>query len=77
MYQKALDIEIKSLGGAHVSVAMTKENIALVYIQLGQRDKAKILYQEAHEVFLRSLGPTHFNTLKAARGLAQLQTFEA
>ena len=51
---------------------MTKENIALVYIQLGQRDQAKILYQEAHEVFLRSLGPTHFNTLKAARGLAQL-----
>ena len=50
---------------------MTKVNIALVYIQLGQHDKAKILFQEAHEVFLRSLGPTHLYTLTEAQSLAQ------
>ena len=71
-YQNALDIQIKSLGGAHVSVAMTKENIAIVHKQLGHIGQARILYQEAYEIFLKSLGQTHFNTQKAARGLAEL-----
>ena len=54
------------------SVAMTKENIGIVHKQLGNMDQARVMYQEAHEVFLRSFGPEHFNTKKAARGLALL-----
>ena len=34
---------------------MTKVSIALVYIQLGQRYKAKILYQEQHKETLKPL----------------------
>ena len=55
-----------------MSVAMTKENIAIVHKQLGHIGQARTLYQEAYEIFLKSLGQTHFNTQKAARGLAEL-----
>ena len=67
-----LEIKIKSLGENQVSVAMTKENIAIVQFKLGNLGQDKILYKEAHEIFLRSRGPIHFNTMKAARGLANL-----
>ena len=71
-YCESLAVKVRCFGTEHVSVAMTKENIAIVQIKLGNLGQAKILYKEAHEIFLRSLGPTHFNTMKAARGLAKL-----
>ena len=54
------------------SLKRTKENIAIVHKQLGHIGQARTLYQEAYEIFLKSLGQTHFNTQKAARGLAEL-----
>ena len=43
-YQNALDIQIKSLGGAHVSSASTRVNIASVYQSLGDYEKAHFEY---------------------------------
>ena len=60
------DIQIKSLGDSHVSVAMTKESIAIVHERLGHIGQDRALYLEAYEIFLRSLGQTHCNTQRAA-----------
>jgi hypothetical protein len=51
---------------------MTKENIGIVHKQLGNIEEARIMYQEAYDVFLDKFGPEHFNTRKAARGLEEL-----
>ena len=42
-----------------------------IYIRpLGNMEEAKKLYGQAHAIFLQCFGPDHFNTKKAARGLA-------
>ena len=61
-YQKALDIEIKSLGGAHVSVADTKNNMAIVYGNLGNQAKRLQLNREVHAIYMQALGPDHPKT---------------
>eukprot|EP00291_Cryptomonas_curvata_P024290 CAMPEP_0172173864 /NCGR_PEP_ID=MMETSP1050-20130122/13328_1 /TAXON_ID=233186 /ORGANISM="Cryptomonas curvata, Strain CCAP979/52" /LENGTH=125 /DNA_ID=CAMNT_0012845741 /DNA_START=15 /DNA_END=392 /DNA_ORIENTATION=+ len=71
--EKVLEIELKSLGPSHVSVAMTRENIGYVYQKLGNLAQARSCIEEAHTIFVQSLGPDHPNTKKAARSLEQLQ----
>ena len=44
-FQNALDIKIKSLGGAHVSVADTKTNIGIVHGTRGNQGTAKQYYR--------------------------------
>jgi hypothetical protein len=34
-------------------------------------DQAKVLFEEVHRAFLRTLGPSHRNTMQAARALEQ------
>ncbi len=69
-YQKALKIREAALGPSHVSVAMTKENIGYAYERLGNLTQALSCIEEAYSIFLRSLGPVHPNTKKAAQRLA-------
>ena len=58
-YQKALDIQIKSLGGSHESVASTKNNIGQVLRKQGRRAEAMAMYQEARKIWRVSLGECH------------------
>ncbi len=78
-FQKALDLYEKALeiflGPAHASVAMTKENIGYVYEQLGDLAQARSCIEEAHSIFMQSLGPHHHNTEKAARAPQRLQSY--
>ena len=43
-----------------------------VYKSFGDPARARSSIQEAHDIFLRSLGPDHHNTKKVARALEQL-----
>ncbi len=51
---------------------MTKGNMGYVYKTLGNLAQARSSFQEAHDIFLRSLGPDHHNTMQVARALEQL-----
>ena len=62
----ALDIKIKSLGGAHVSVADTKQNIGIVHGKRGDQGLATQYFREAYAIYLKSLGANHPTT----KGLA-------
>jgi hypothetical protein len=44
-----------------------------VYKSLGDLARARYSIQEAHDIFLRGLGPDHHNATKAARAHEQLQ----
>jgi tetratricopeptide (TPR) repeat protein len=45
-YQKCLDIELKTLGAEHPSVANSYNNIGLVYANKGDHDKAREWFQK-------------------------------
>ena len=58
--------KVLRFGEEHVSVAATRKNIGIVYQKKGDVTTAKTYYQEAYDVYLRSLGPEHPDT----KGLA-------
>ena len=66
-FQKALDIEVKSLGLDHVSVADTLNNMAMVHEQMGDDAKNLELTRKAHAIYLQALGPDHPKTQDIAR----------
>ncbi len=54
-HHKALDIRLKCLGPAHVSVAETKYNMGQVLRKQGRLSEAMDMYQQAVDVLKRSL----------------------
>ena len=72
IHEKDLEIKIKTVGLRHESVARTKFNIGLVYLQLGNLSQARLQFENAHTIFVQSLGPDHPNTKWAARELEQI-----
>ena len=58
----ALDIKIKSLGGAHLSVADTKNNMAILHGNLGNQAERLQLNREVHAIYMQALGPDHPKT---------------
>jgi tetratricopeptide (TPR) repeat protein len=70
-YEEALHRNVRFFGTRHVSVATTKSNMGIVYQRLGNLARAQSFYYEAHGLYLRSLGPDHPDTRKAARALVQ------
>ena len=56
-----------------MDVAVTKLNMSLVYLRLGDLARARSFQSEAHSIFEPSLGPDHPYTQKAASGLGLIQ----
>jgi hypothetical protein len=57
MQQKCLEIKRQSLGDSHVSVAKTKSNFEVAFQNTGDQPTASVYFKEAHDIFLRALGP--------------------
>jgi hypothetical protein len=72
LYENVLETQVRCLGNSHVSVAMTKGNMAYVCKARGDLDQARVLFEEVHDIFLQCFGPGHPNTMQAASALAQL-----
>ncbi len=53
LYQESLVVLIKVLGGSHVLVANTKNNIAGIYLKQGKCEEALQCYMEALDVKLK------------------------
>jgi len=60
-YQKALEIDRKSLGEEHVYVAMSYNYMGMVYTQFCQYDTALEYFQKALDIRLKVLGEEHMD----------------
>ena len=58
-FQQALEIQEKKLGSNHVDVAVSYNNIGVVYKKKGDLDQAKDYYQRALEIKEKNLGLNH------------------
>jgi CHAT domain-containing protein/Tfp pilus assembly protein PilF len=72
LYQRALAIREKSLGPEHRDVAQSLNNLALLYIKMGDYAKAEPLQQRALAIQEKSLGPEHPDVAASLSNLADL-----
>jgi tetratricopeptide (TPR) repeat protein len=63
MSEEILQILETELGPKNSSVATSISNLALLYDNMGEYEKALPLYQRALEIYEKSLGPKHPNTI--------------
>ncbi len=54
--QKALNLGLEKLGGAHVIVAESRQSLGIVYAIMGQLDKALEEFTSAAQIFEKTLG---------------------
>ena len=59
LYQKCLDIELKTLGAEHPAVATSYNNIGMVWRIKGEYAKALEFYQKCLDIRLKTLGAEH------------------
>ena len=59
LYQQALAIKETVLGPDHVDVALTLNNLAVLYTSLGAYDEAAGCYRRALAIYEETLDPTH------------------
>ena len=72
LHQRALAIMEKSLGPKHPDVAASLNNLANLYLNLGDYAKAEPLQQRALAIWEKSLGPEHPNVAGSFHNLANL-----
>jgi CHAT domain-containing protein len=58
-YQRALELAPQVLGPDHVNTAGILNNLAAVYADMGQPDKAEPLYQQSLKIYESKVGPDH------------------
>jgi tetratricopeptide (TPR) repeat protein len=58
-YEKALEIEQKTLPPNHPDLATSYNNIGLVYMNMGEYSKALFFYEQALEIYQKSLPSNH------------------
>ena len=72
MYEEMQQILEVNLGPGHPSVATTLNNLALLYHQMGDYEKALPLYQRALEISEKVLGPQHPSVAQTLNNIAEL-----
>ena len=58
-YNKSMNIQIKSLGENHPSLAITYNNIGSVYYNKSDYDEALNYYNKCRDIQIKSLGENH------------------
>ncbi|NLL53751.1 MAG: tetratricopeptide repeat protein, partial [Clostridiales bacterium] len=69
-YQKALAINIKTLGPEHPDTATSYNNIARIYDSQGKYEEALVWYQKALAIYEKTLGLDHPNTATTYNNIA-------
>ncbi|MCD4745132.1 MAG: tetratricopeptide repeat protein, partial [Bacteroidales bacterium] len=62
LLESALKSGLKNFGEKHPNVAVRQSNLANVYSDLGDYEKARGLWEAAYKNFKNSLGEDHPNT---------------
>ena len=70
--KKALDVAEKAVGPDHPSVAMSLNNLALLYDTQGQYAQAEPLYKRSLAIYEKALGPDHPDVATSLENLAEL-----
>ncbi|MHC4620694.1 MAG: tetratricopeptide repeat protein [Planctomycetota bacterium] len=70
--RRALEIDEAPFGKDHHKVAICLNNLAQLLKETGRLKEAEPLMHRALEIFTRSLGPDHPNTLRVKRNLEKL-----
>jgi len=69
LFEHARSIQMNKLGPAHLGVAVTSENIALLYNEMNDFQKAVIWYTDALNIREHKLGANHPDALETKRRL--------
>ena len=69
-----LNIKQRLLGHNHPDVAMTLHNLAMLYSQQGDHDRARAVFARAVGIFESSLGPDYPKTARSRTELDALVT---
>ena len=72
LYEEVVAGFTAQLGPAHVDTLATKNNLALLLMQMGERAEARRMYEEVVAGLTAQLGPAHTTTLKSKGNLATL-----
>ena len=72
LYRRSLAIREEALGPEHPDVAMSLNNLAVLYREQGQYPQAEPLFQRTLEVLEKSLGPEHPNVAATLENYAEL-----
>ncbi len=59
LYQRALDIYEQLLGPVHADVAVTTNDLAVLYFKMGNAQQAEKLYKKAVDIYEKVFGKTH------------------
>ena len=70
--QEALRIRQQVLGDEHPYVALSLNNLAVLYFELGRYSEAELLYKQALEMYRRLVGPEHPDVATSLNNLAAL-----
>jgi tetratricopeptide (TPR) repeat protein len=73
LFQQALELRKRLLGEEHPDVALSLNNLALLYKSQGHYAEAEPLYMQALEITERSLGANHPNTVTIRKNLQDLR----
>ena len=77
MHQKSLDIHLKVFGPDHLEPAKTKVNMAIVYKNMGEYEKALDTYNEALPVLEATLGRNHLVVAKTYNNIGEVYRHQA
>ncbi len=72
LYKRSLAIWEKALGPDHPDVALSLNNLALLYRTQGQYAEAEPLYKRSLAIWEKALGPDHPNVATSLNNLAEL-----
>lgn len=59
LYRRALDIQEDALGPVHADVAVTTNDLAVLYYTQGNNEQAEKLYKKALSIYEQVFGPHH------------------
>jgi CHAT domain-containing protein/tetratricopeptide (TPR) repeat protein len=72
LYVKVLQIQRSSLGDKHPDVALSLQNLAVLYVKMGRYPEAEPLYRQALDIWEAALGNRHPDVALALHNLASL-----
>jgi len=72
LYKKSLAIDGKALGKDHLSIAVSLNNLAALYVDQGDYDQAEPLYQRSLTIRKMALGEGHSEVAASLNNLAGL-----
>ena len=69
LYKEALDIQVKSLGQSHPSIAVTLSNMGLIHYQNKSYSKSLDIYQEALRIRRDAYGENHLDVASSLNSI--------